>query len=132
MRELPAPSFVQAVKTCLSKYLTFSGRARRSEYWYFYLFGLIFGLPFNIISTVNPESMMSMATGGIAALIALLLLLPSIAVGVRRLHDVGKSGAWLLIGLIPFIGAIWLLILFLKDSDPQPNQYGPSPKYIIE
>ena len=104
-----------------NKYADFNGRARRSEYWYFVLF----------------NSLISMAVGLVAGLIGLdwlsyiytlALCVPSIAVGVRRLHDIGKSGWWLLISFVPLIGAIWLIILMVKEGDHGSNAYGPDPK----
>jgi len=79
-----------------------------------------------IIGTFDPVS----GYGLISGLYTLAVLIPAIAVGVRRLHDVGKSGWMLLIGLIPLIGFIWLIILMVTDSNPVNNKYGPNPKWI--
>ena len=122
----------------LKNYVTFSGRARRSEYWYFVLFNLIFswaailldhflGTSF-IINTMNGP--IDFYYGYIYLIYALVVFLPSFAVFVRRLHDVGKSGWFLLIGLIPLVGAIWLLVLLFTDSNVGPNKYGLNPKGI--
>lgn len=112
----------------LKKYAEFSGRSQRAEYWYFVLFNIIivFVLGFidGIIGTFDPVS----GYGLISGLYTLAVLIPAIAVGVRRLHDVGKSGWMLLIGLIPLIGFIWLIILMVTDSNPVNNKYGPNPK----
>ncbi len=112
----------------LKKYAVFSGRSQRAEYWYFVLFHIIivFVLGFidGIIGTNDPVS----GYGLISVLYVLAVLIPVIAAGVRRLHDVGKSGWMLLVGLIPLIGAIWLLVLMVKDSSPDNNKYGPNPK----
>jgi uncharacterized membrane protein YhaH (DUF805 family) len=113
-------SFQDAVKICLNKYVDFSGRARRSEYWWFVLFNVIVGVVAGIIDAI-------IGTAIIQYLAFLALLLPNIAVSIRRLHDISRVGWWLLIDLIPFVGFIVLLIFFLQDSHPD-NQYGPSPK----
>jgi len=112
------------------KYLDFSGRARRAEYWYFYLFNLIF-----LFVTMFLDSRMGLKFSGqtfgvIYLIYALACLLPSIAVAVRRLHDIGKSGWMLFISLIPIAGAIWLLVLLVRDSNPGDNKYGPNPKNV--
>jgi uncharacterized membrane protein YhaH (DUF805 family) len=98
----------------LQNYATFTGRARRSEYWYFFLFNLIAGFIFGIL-----ESMMN--TSVLSGIYTLAVLIPGIAVGVRRMHDVGKSG-WFL--LIP----IYNLVLALTEGEKGENQYGPDPK----
>ncbi len=111
----------------LKKYAVFDGRARRKEYWYFVLFNFIIGFVLGLI-----EGLAGIAPGinySVLSLIyALAVLLPGLGVGVRRLHDTGRSGWWLFISLIPFIGAIILLILMATDSQEGTNQYGPSPK----
>ncbi len=114
--------FSQAIKTCLNKYATFSGRAQRSEYWYFFLFMVLA----NIVASVLD----SVIFGDIPVLYliaTLALLVPSIAAGVRRLHDTDKSGWWLLLGLIPFVGAIVLIVFFCQRGTVGPNQFGPDP-----
>ncbi len=105
--------YLQALK----KYADFSGRARRKEYWFFVLFNII-------ISVVLTVCDVFMGTYSAAASI----LIPGIAVSVRRLHDTGRSGWWLLIVLVPLIGWIVLLIFMLIDGQPGQNAYGPSPK----
>ena len=116
----------------LNQYSDFKSRARRKEYWMFALFNFIIsmlivgvdnalGFSFNYIGNVS-------GTGVFNLLYNLLILIPSLAVAVRRLHDIGKSGWMLLIGLIPLVGAIWLLILLLRDSEARENKYGPNPK----
>ncbi len=107
----------------LTKYLVFSGRARRREYWTFVLVNttvqilLTLGLPAEV--------------GSVAALFfGLFVATPSVAVGVRRLHDTDRSGWWFLLSLIPIIGAIWLSVLMLFDSQPGENQYGANPKGV--
>jgi uncharacterized membrane protein YhaH (DUF805 family) len=107
----------------LKKYAVFQGRARRAEYWYFVLFNIIASLLLGLVDGL-------LGTGFIGFLYYILVFLPSLAVQVRRLHDVGKSGWWILIGLIPLIGWIWLLVLLVKDSDAGENKYGPNPKGV--
>ena len=110
----------------LKKYAVFSGRSSRAEYWYFILFNLCISLIITYIDkkigTVQPSGF-----GSLFELYFLAVLIPSIAVCIRRLHDVGKSGWWLLISFIPLID-IWYIILTIKDSYPGENKYGPNPK----
>jgi len=105
----------------LKKYTVFTGRARRKEYWMFALFNFLIGIGISIIEGI-------LGTNIIYIVYCLAIFLPSIAVGIRRLHDTGRSGWWLLIGLIPLIGAIVLIIFFVQDSQKETNQYGPCPK----
>lgn len=105
----------------LKNYATFSGRATRSEYWYFVLFSSIVSIILAIIDA-------GINTGGILnGIYTLAVLLPSIAVGIRRLHDINKSGWWWLLCFIPLIGAIILIIFFCTDSK-EDNKYGMNPK----
>ena len=110
----------EAVRSVLSQYAGFTGRARRSEYWYWTLAYLIAYVVAFIIDSILGISLVTIV-------VALAALIPSLAVGVRRLHDTDKSGWFLLIGLIPLIGAIVLIVFFVADSGPD-NQYGPNPK----
>lgn len=107
----------------LEKYDVFQGRARRAEYWYFVLYNLLISMAIGIIGTMFDDQ-----TKGLSNLYALIVFLPSLALDVRRLHDVGKSAWWLLLLLIPVIGWIWLFVLYLTDSQPGANKYGPNPK----
>ena len=109
----------------LKKYAVFSGRAQRAEYWYFVLFNLIIAIILGIVSTVIGDD-----KGMLGTLYSLAVLIPGLAVSIRRLHDVGKSGWMLLIALIPLIGWIWLLVLMITDSNPGDNKYGPNPKQV--
>lgn len=116
--------FMDAVKSVYSNYANFNGRARRSEYWFYVLFYVI---AYTVLFTVET------AIGGfglLAGLFALANIIPMLAAGVRRLHDTGKSGWWILIGLVPLVGFIVLLIFYVKDSDPGTNAYGPNPKGV--
>ncbi len=115
--------FVDAVKSGLNNYVNFQGRARRSEYWFWVLFTFLLGIVAAIIDGVIGAYIIT----GIATLGTIL---PSLAVAVRRLHDTGRSGFWLFIGLIPLIGAIVLIIFYVSDSQPGPNKYGANPKGI--
>ena len=114
------------------KYADFTGRARRAEYWWFVLinFVVIFSLVVLIIILAGSNDSLTGLGGIIYAVYALGVILPSLAVTVRRLHDTGKSGWMLLIGLIPFVGLIILLVFYFTDGEPGANQYGPSPKYV--
>ena len=109
---------------CLRQYADFKGRARRKEYWMFLLFDAIFAIVAGGIDYVAGTS----SHGVFYGLFILGTFIPSTAVAVRRLHDIGKSGWMYLVVLIPLIGAIWLLILFVRDSQEGENQYGPNPK----
>ena len=111
----------------LKKYAVFSGRARRMEYWMFALFNTIIGFVLGIIegiAGIAPETDESV----LAILYTLAILLPTLAVGVRRLHDTGRTGWWTLILLVPLLGPIVTTVFFLQDSQPGENQYGPNPK----
>ena len=117
-------TFSEAIKTCLvDKFSTFSGRATRSEYWYIVLFGYLLALLIVFLGMIidSPELII-----GLSSVLSLILLVPGLAVCIRRLHDTGRSGWWYLLVLIPYIGAFALLIIFcLKSSED--NKYGPKP-----
>ena len=115
----------------LKKYSDFSGRARRAEYWYFYLFNLLFLLAATIIDHLLGIKIGGSNIGPIYIIYALFVITPTIAVAIRRLHDIGKSGWMVLISLIPFIGGIWMIILMIRDSNPGDNEYGPNPKGVL-
>jgi uncharacterized membrane protein YhaH (DUF805 family) len=121
-------SFGTAVRTVLSKYATFSGRARRSEYWWWYLFFvLVLTATTAIDAGIGSEPLPGSTSGWVTTLAALALMLPHVAVGARRLHDIGRSGWWLLLVLVPVVGVVALLVMAVLDSRPD-NSYGPSPK----
>jgi uncharacterized membrane protein YhaH (DUF805 family) len=115
-------------KVVFENYANFSGRARRSEYWYYTLAGLIISVILMVVDNVVGLTFGIGETGVLGVIYSLAVFLPGLAVLVRRLHDVGKSGWFFLIILIPLIGSIWLLVLFCTDSDEGANQYGPDPK----
>ena len=111
----------------LKNYAQFSGRATRSEYWYFVLFQLIFGIAAALLDNVLGLTFTGIPYGFIYLSYGLALILPALAVGVRRLHDVNKSGWFILISLIPLIGGIWLLIVLIRKGTSGENRYGPDP-----
>lgn len=113
----------------IKQFNDFKSRARRKEYWMFTLFSIIISGILTLIDT-NLGTEVNNGTGLFNGIYSLLVLVPSLAVGVRRLHDVGKSGWMLLVALIPLIGAIWLLILFCKEGQHQENKWGSNPKEI--
>ena len=114
----------------LQNYATFSGRARRSEYWYFILFNFLFAGVAIIFDHVFRITFEGLAYGPIYCLYGLAVFIPGLAVLIRRLHDVGKSGWFLLIVLIPLIGAIWIIVLMATDGNIGENQYGMNPKEV--
>ncbi|MEU9131470.1 DUF805 domain-containing protein [Kitasatospora sp. NPDC048540] len=105
----------------LKNYVGFSGRARRQEFWMFALVNIIISIVLAVIDNVA-------GTAVLGSIYALAVLLPSIAVGIRRLHDTNRSGWWVLISLIPFIGSIILIVFLATEGQPNDNQYGPNPK----
>lgn len=149
----PTLNFFEAIKVCFSKYATFSGRARRSEFWWFYLLGVILNMAFSVLvkwkmakiaaiesaiySGVDTNSLMAQAESAdtifytcaiILSVIGLILFIPMLAAWVRRLHDVGKSGHLLWLILLCGIGGLIPLIMCISDGQPGENQYGPNPK----
>lgn len=106
----------------LKNYVGFQGRARRKEYWMFLLFHLIICIALALVEQITGIN------GVLTGLYSLGILLPSLAVGFRRLHDTGRSGWWLLISLIPFVGSIILIVFSCQDSQENANKYGPNPK----
>jgi uncharacterized membrane protein YhaH (DUF805 family) len=105
----------------LKKYVVFEGRARRTEFWVFTLISFIISLVLSILDNM-------LKLGFLDSIYSLAVLLPSLAVTVRRLHDTDRSGWWILIGLVPVVGWIVLLVFMFIDSNPYENQYGPNPK----
>ena len=115
----------------LKQYADFSGRARRKEYWMFALFNIIFIIIAMILDNVLGLTVGELPYGVFYFLYILAIFIPALAVSVRRLHDIGKSGWMYLIIIIPIIGSIWLLVLAVTDSNSGENKYGPNPKEVI-
>jgi len=113
------------------KYADFTGRARRAEYWWFALMNVIVITAIGIVSFILFSVSETLGYFGFAiyGVYALAVIVPGLAVAVRRLHDTNKSGWMLLVGFIPLVGPILLLVFYFTDGDPGPNQYGPSQKY---
>lgn len=127
---------IAAVKSCFAKYVTFSGRAPRSELWFFVLFttvcAIVAAILDNILGTNFSMTMPNGAAvksfyGYIYSLWGLVVLLPHISVAVRRLHDRDRSGWWYWLILIPLVGGIWLLVWFCRKGTPGPNRFGADP-----
>jgi|OpeIllAssembly_1097287.scaffolds.fasta_scaffold2417454_1 uncharacterized membrane protein YhaH (DUF805 family) len=112
----------------LKKYAVFEGRAGRKEYWFFILFNILISMALGYVDwltgNINPETGLGILSG----IYALGVMIPGMAVSVRRLHDTDRSGWWLLITFVPVIGAIVFLYFMVLDSNPETNEYGPSPK----
>ncbi|WP_162180409.1 DUF805 domain-containing protein [Methylocapsa aurea] len=121
-RDAPVTTFSQAISSCFAKYATFSGRANRPEYWWFYLFGILTSIAASVIdiSSFGAHSQIQ----PIFSIVTLGLLLPNLAVSIRRLHDTDRSGWWLLIILIPIAGWVALIVFFCQKGSPGRNTYG--------
>ena len=117
-------SFMDATKSGIGKSFTFSSRSSRSEYWWWMLAGILFQIICTIIAVLGNV--------GVAAIFPILLVLPTATMIVRRLHDLEKSGWWFLIVLIPLIGILYLIYLFIQEGDMNENIYGPVPTNILE
>ena len=126
---------VEAVRSVLRNYANFSGRARRSEYWWWFAAQIVFYVSAGVLIVSIPGSRSPGSPGvGIASVVLLLValftvlsIIPDLAVTTRRLHDVGRSGWWQLLSLIP-LGGLVVLIFTLMDTQPRPNRWGPPPK----
>jgi len=112
----------------LKNYAVFSGRARRKEYWMFVLFNMIFSIVAVILDNILGTAIEGIGYGLFYILYCLAVLIPGLAVLVRRLHDSGKSGWFFFIVLVPIIGGIWLLVLLCTDGNAGENEYGANPK----
>ena len=117
--------FIQAIK----KYAVFSGRSRRKEYWYFTLFYLLGFIALSLVDFAIGTWDSEAGVGLVGGIFFLILLLPGIAVTVRRLHDIDRTGWWYLINFIPLIGPLVLLVFTVQNGTPIGNSYGPSPKH---
>ena len=118
--------YLDVLKT---KYAQFSGRARRREYWMFFLFNLLVTVALLIVDAIT-GTLTPSGLGLLSGLYTLAVLVPGIAVSIRRLHDTDRSGWWLLIGLVPLLGIV-LLVFMCFDGTPGDNQYGASPKAAV-
>ncbi|NIT60881.1 MAG: DUF805 domain-containing protein [Aliifodinibius sp.] len=120
----------------LQQYADFEGRARRKEYWMFTLVNFLITMALQVltfmVAGMNPESTLGLFLSGILGLYGLAVFIPSLAVGVRRLHDTGRSGWWLLISLVPVVGIIVLIVFLVQDSQAGTNQYGENPKGSVD
>lgn len=113
----------------LKNYAKFDGRARRREFWFFALFNLIASVVASILDRTLGLTFGPMVSYGyIYAVYAVAVIVPGVAVSIRRMHDIGKSGWWLLIVFVPIIGGIWLLVLFVTKGQSGSNAYGADPK----
>ncbi len=111
----------EAVRSVLTKYADFSGRARRSEFWWFYLFNFLVSIVASIVDQVIGFPALQIVVG-------LGLLIPGLAVGARRLHDTDRSGWWQLIAFVPLVGIILLIVWWATEGHPRPNRFGAPPK----
>lgn len=117
--------FSQAVASCFSKYATFSGRAARSEFWWFFVFQLVGSILCSIVDTILVSGGLGFALLGL--LFGLATFLPSISVSVRRLHDLDRTGWWWWLVLVPIIGWIVLIVFYATKGTDGQNGYGPDP-----
>lgn len=115
-------TFLEVISSIPKNYFNFEGRASRSEYWYFFLFCFLIGIVVNLLVATIPDLNL------LPIIIGLILLIPGISFGVRRLHDTNRSGWWILIALIPIIGVIILIIFFLIPGDNGSNDFGMPPR----
>ena len=126
-------TFGQAIRSGFQHYVSWKGRASRSEYWWWVLFVVLVTLPFNVLYQVTVQSVILSGITDITAIfnwayfllliVALALFLPGLSMLIRRLHDTDRSGGWFWIGLVPFVGSIILLVFVLLPSTPGPNKY---------
>ena len=142
MSRSPGLDFLAAIAICFRKYAVFTGRASRSEFWWWALLQTLISLGFIALSlpyysqcavqllnlaALPPESASQLVVDRLSDLTDVVMALPSIAVTVRRLHDIGRSGWWFLFGFVPLAGQILLIIWNARHGVQGPNQYGPDP-----
>ncbi|AOI81142.1 MULTISPECIES: DUF805 domain-containing protein [Burkholderia] len=121
-------NFSEAVRSVLNKYATFEGRARRAEYWYFALLTCVLSIVAQVVGAAGHDAgLITLLLLVVLGLISLALIIPSIAVSVRRLHDTGRSGWFLLLALIPIVGGILLLVWMCSRGTEGPNRFGADP-----
>lgn len=128
----PMNKMILASRRVLSNYATFSGRASRPELWWWFLTMLIVLILTEFVDALLVAPLLGIETVGdedparpLSWLVSLAVILPNLAVGARRLHDIGRSGWWLLVGFIPVIGTLILIYFYVQPSDPERNEYGP-------
>jgi uncharacterized membrane protein YhaH (DUF805 family) len=109
----------------IKQYAVFDGRAGRPEYWWFFLINAVISLILDVVFRGSTGQVLG-------AIYTLAVLLPSIGVGIRRLHDTNRTGWWLLVSLIPLVGWIWIIVLLALAGDDGPNRYGPPPGTLRE
>lgn len=119
---------MDAVKKCFQNYANFNGRARRAEYWNFCLFNLLISLGLGALGQLAGDGFFGSLISGVSYLYSLAVFIPGLAVAWRRLHDIGKSGAYWFFIFIPLVGAILLIIWLATAGDVGDNAYGPDPK----
>ena len=124
MEANPQVGFIDAIKLAFKNYINFNGRSRRSELWWFFLFNIIIQIIISILANLITKYLIYLSY-----IYVLIAFLPSLGLGVRRLHDIGKSGWYIFIAFIPLVGAFILLYFYCLDSENQSNEYGDSPKY---
>jgi uncharacterized membrane protein YhaH (DUF805 family) len=117
-------NFIDAVRSVLTQPVRFTGRSRRAEFWWFALFEFLVVVIASLIDVLLHSPVLVVVVG-------VIMLLPALAVSVRRLHDTGRSGWWVLVELLPFVGLIWLFALCAEDSERGENRYGMSPKHPV-
>ena len=110
-------------KEFFAKYFVFAGRARRAAFWYVVLINLLIGFALNLLAPVSP-----MAVSAVFWVYSLATLIPGLALAVRRLHDTGRRGWWLLLALVPLVGSVVLIVWFCLEGTPGPNAYGADPR----
>ncbi len=116
-------TMLESIKTCFGKYAQFSGRAQRSEYWWFVLFNLLMTFLLKIVD----GALFGTVEAGVSTIYGLAVLLPSIAVAVRRLHDINYTGWFTFLFFIPIVGLILVLLWMTREGTEGPNKYGPDP-----
>lgn len=121
---LPSVSFGTAIKLFFTNYTNFSGRSRRSEYWFAWLFLSLVSVALNFLGSEAGDFV-----SAVSYIWSLATLIPGLSLSFRRLHDVGRSGLYLLWLLLPIVGWIMVIVQYAKDSQPGSNQYGPNPKF---
>jgi uncharacterized membrane protein YhaH (DUF805 family) len=115
----------------LMKYAVFTGRARRREYWTYTALNIAIFIVLWLGIDVSVLGAETTDAGVLSTIYSLVVIMPSVAVGVRRLHDTGRNALWFLLGLIPFVGGVGLIILLCLDSTPGSNKYGPNPTAVV-